>query len=108
MRAAPLPQDAQRVTDGAVEALDLVVGQIDRRARRVAPDLAMPVRRQELTETFVQNGAVYAFRTEMFRAHRSVFGPFPRAVVITGPLVNIDTPEDLDEARRLTAAETRR
>jgi N-acylneuraminate cytidylyltransferase len=80
----------------------------DGRARRVAPDLAMPVRRQELTETFVQNGAVYAFRTEMFRAHRSVFGPFPRAVVITAPLVNIDTPEDLDEARRLTAAETRR
>jgi N-acylneuraminate cytidylyltransferase len=78
------------------------------RARRVAPDLVMPVRRQELTETFVQNGAVYAFRTAMFRAHRSVFGPSPLAIVITAPLVNIDTPEDLDEARRLTAAETAR
>jgi N-acylneuraminate cytidylyltransferase len=75
----------------------------DGSARRVAPDLAMPVRRQELTETFVQNGAVYAFRTTMFRAQRSVFGPAPRAVVVKSPLVNIDTPEDLEEARRLMA-----
>ena len=80
----------------------------DGSARRVAPDLAMPVRRQELTETFVQNGAVYAFRTAMFRAHGSIFGPAPQAVVVEAPLVNIDTPEDLDEARRLTAAETSR
>jgi CMP-N-acetylneuraminic acid synthetase len=80
----------------------------DGSARRVAPDLAMPVRRQELTETFVQNGAAYAFRTSMFRAHRSIFGPAPRAVVVTSPLVNIDTPEDLDEARRLMAAGTSR
>jgi hypothetical protein len=44
----------------------------------------------------------------MFRAHRSVFGPSPRAIVITAPLVNIDTPEDLDEARRLVPAENGR
>jgi CMP-N-acetylneuraminic acid synthetase len=80
----------------------------DGSARRVAPDLAMPVRRQELAETFVQNGAAYAFRTAMFRAHRSIFGPAPRAVVVTAPLVNIDTPEDLDEARRLVGAESAR
>jgi N-acylneuraminate cytidylyltransferase len=80
----------------------------DGSARRVAPDLAMPVRRQELTETFVQNGAVYAFRTAMFRAQGSIFGPAPRAVVVTAPLVNIDTPADLDEARRLTATEASR
>jgi CMP-N-acetylneuraminic acid synthetase len=80
----------------------------DGSARRVAPDLAMPVRRQELTETFVQNGVAYAFRTAMFRAHRSIFGPAPRAVVVTAPLVNIDTPEDLDEARRLVGAESAR
>lgn len=77
-------------------------------ARRVAPDLAMPVRRQDLTETFVQNGAVYAFCTAMFRAQRSIFGAAPRAIVVTAPLINIDTPEDLAEARRLTAAETSR
>jgi CMP-N-acetylneuraminic acid synthetase len=80
----------------------------DGSARRVAPDLAMPVRRQELAETFVQNGAAYAFRTAMFRAHRSIFGPAPRAVVVTAPLVNIDTPEDLDEARRRVGAESAR
>lgn len=82
--------------------------EFDGSARRVAPELAMPVRRQELTETFVQNGAVYAFRTAMFRAQASIFGPAPRAIVVTTPLVNIDTPEDLDEARRLTATETAR
>ncbi len=80
----------------------------DGRARRVAAELTMPVRRQELTETYVQNGAVYAFKTAMFRAHRSVFGPSPRAIVLTAPLVNIDTPEDLDEARRLVPTENGR
>lgn len=62
--------------------------------------LPPPVRRQDLTPTFVQNGAVYAFRTSMFRACRSVFGPRPRAVVVTAPLVNIDSLEDLAEAER--------
>ena len=77
-------------------------------ARRVTPRAAAPVRRQELTETYVQNGAVYAFRTAMFREHRSVFGPAPRAIVVTAPLVNIDTPDDLAEARRLVGAEASR
>jgi len=71
-------------------------------ARWVFPN-PPPVRRQELTPTFVQNGAVYAFRTSMFRAHRSVFGPTPRAVIIEAPLVNIDGPEDLTAAQRLAA-----
>jgi CMP-N-acetylneuraminic acid synthetase len=70
-------------------------------AHRVLRDVPMPVRRQELGTTFVQNGAVYVFRTSMFRAHHSVFGPKPRALASTGRLVNIDTLEDLVEAERL-------
>jgi CMP-N-acetylneuraminic acid synthetase len=77
-------------------------------AHRVTPDLAMPVRRQDVMETFVQNGAVYAFRTTMFRQRASIFGFAPRAIVVTTPMVNIDTPEDLAEARRLLAAEMAR
>lgn len=70
-------------------------------AHRVLRDGPMPVRRQELGTTFVQNGAVYVFRTSMFRAHHSVFGPKPRALAAAGRLVNIDTLEDLAEAERL-------
>ena len=69
--------------------------------QRVLRDVPMPVRRQDLGPTYVQNGAVYVFRTSMFRAHRSVFGPKPRALTVTTPLVNIDTLEDLAEAERL-------
>jgi CMP-N-acetylneuraminic acid synthetase len=70
-------------------------------AHRVLRDVPMPVRRQELRTTFVQNGAAYVFRTSMFRAHHSVFGPKPRALAVTARLVNIDTLEDLAEAERL-------
>jgi CMP-N-acetylneuraminic acid synthetase len=73
----------------------------DGSAQRLLRDMAMPIRRQELGPTYVQNGAVYVFRTSMFRAHRSVFGPKPRALTVTTPLVNIDTFEDLAEAERL-------
>jgi CMP-N-acetylneuraminic acid synthetase len=70
-------------------------------AQRVLRDVPMPVRRQELGTTFVQNGAAYVFRTSMFRAHHSVFGPKPRALAVTARLVNIDTLEDLAEAERV-------
>jgi CMP-N-acetylneuraminic acid synthetase len=69
-------------------------------AERVLRNVHIPVRRQDLAPTFVQNGAVYVLRTSMFRAHHSVFGPKPRALVVTTPLVNIDTVEDLAEAER--------
>jgi CMP-N-acetylneuraminic acid synthetase len=75
----------------------------DGTAHRIVTDVAPPVRRQELAPTVVQNGAVYAFRTAMFLAHRSVLGPSPRALVISEPLVNVDTPADVAEARRLLA-----
>jgi CMP-N-acetylneuraminic acid synthetase len=70
-------------------------------ARRVLAAEPLPVRRQDLGPTFVQNGAVYAFRTSMFERHRSVFGPTPRALVVTAPIVNVDTLEDLAQAARL-------
>ena len=70
------------------------------RAERVLGALPPPVRRQDLTPTFVQNGAVYAFRTSMFHTCRSVLGPRPKALVVTAPLVNIDTLQDLAEAER--------
>lgn len=72
-------------------------------ASRVLAERSMPVRRQDLAPTFVQNGAVYAFRTSMFQRQRSVLGPHPRALIITLPLVNIDTADDLREAERLVA-----
>ena len=70
-------------------------------AERVLRNVHVPVRRQDLAPTFVQNGAVYVLRTSMFRAHHSVFGPKPRALAVTARLVNIDTLEDLAEAERL-------
>jgi CMP-N-acetylneuraminic acid synthetase len=70
-------------------------------AQRLIRDTPVPVRRQELGSTYVQNGAAYVFRTSMFRAHRSVFGPKPRALMVPIPLVNIDTLEDLVDAERL-------
>lgn len=75
-------------------------------AERVLDGQAPPVRRQDLAPTFVQNGAVYAFRTSMFQAYRSVLGPRPKALVVTDPLVNIDTLEDLKEAERLLPDES--
>jgi len=70
-------------------------------AQRVIRDSPVPVRRQDLGPTYVQNGAAYVFRTSMFRAHHSVFGPKPRALMVPMPLVNIDTLEDLADAERL-------
>jgi CMP-N-acetylneuraminic acid synthetase len=71
------------------------------RAISVSPDLPTPVRRQELTPTYIRNGAVYVFRASMFFLHHSVLGPSPKALVLTAPLVNIDTLDDLAEAERL-------
>ena len=65
------------------------------------PGVTAPPRRQDLTPTFIRNGAVYAFRTSMFFTHWSVLGPSPRAIVVEEPLVNIDTLDDLREAQRM-------
>jgi CMP-N-acetylneuraminic acid synthetase len=70
-------------------------------AYRVVGDQTPPVRRQDLPPTFIQNGAVYAFRPSMFQASRSLLGAAPKALIVTAPLVNIDTLEDLAEAERL-------
>lgn len=76
-------------------------------ACRVLAEGPVPVRRQDLTPTFIQNGAVYAFRTTMFQSHRSVLGSHPRALVVTSQLVNIDTLDDLAAAERLFAQRSR-
>lgn len=70
-------------------------------ASPASPGLMSPVRRQDLQGTFIRNGAVYGFRPAVLRAHRSVLGPSPRAVLVEDMLVNIDTEEDLVEADRL-------
>lgn len=70
-------------------------------AARACPGLTRPAYRQGLDVTYSCNGAAFAFRRKYFLKTRSVLGPHPRAVVISMPLVNIDTPQDLREARRL-------
>lgn len=70
-------------------------------ASPACPGATAPPRRQDLTPTFIRNGAVYAFRTSMFYHHRSVTGPSPRAIVVEEPLINIDTLNDLQIAQRM-------
>lgn len=70
-------------------------------ARPACPGARAPATRQELSPTYIRNGAAYAFRTRLFRRERSVLGRRPLALVIDEPLVNVDTPEDLALARRL-------
>jgi len=63
--------------------------------------LPPPIRRQDLRGTYIRNGAAYGFRPSVLRAHHSVLGPSPRAILVEKALVNIDTEEDLLEADRL-------
>jgi len=70
-------------------------------AAPACPDVPPPVQRQDLQATYIRNGAVYAFRPLLLRAHRSVLGPAPKAILLDEVLVNIDTEEDLLEAERL-------
>lgn len=70
-------------------------------AAPACPDLPPPIRRQDLQGTWIRNGAAYGFRPSVLRAHRSVLGPSPRAILVEEMLVNIDTEDDLLEADRL-------
>jgi hypothetical protein len=49
----------------------------------------------------VRNGLCYAVRVAALDAGHGVLGTAPRAVLVKGPIVNIDDPEDLALARRL-------
>lgn len=81
---------------------------VDGLALSACLDKSRPVYRQSLAPTYVCNGAAYAFRREYFLKTRSVLGPHPFAVVLSEPLVNIDTPEDLRQARALRRRQGRR
>ena len=58
------------------------------------------VARQQLEPTHIRNGACYAFTRECLLLQQTIMGK-RSAAVVTEPLVNIDTPEDLAEAERL-------
>jgi CMP-N,N'-diacetyllegionaminic acid synthase len=59
------------------------------------------VARQQLRETFVRNGLCYATRRSALDAGHGVLGRATGYLVVPGPIVNIDDPEDLELARRL-------
>jgi CMP-N-acetylneuraminic acid synthetase len=59
-----------------------------------------PTNRQELYPSYIKNGLCYAVTTEAFHKH-GLHGSFCRPILTEGRHVNIDTPEDLEEARRL-------
>jgi CMP-N-acetylneuraminic acid synthetase len=59
------------------------------------------VNRQELKPTYVRNGMCYAVRRELLERGCNVLGTRPRGVIVEGPIVNIDEPDDLVLARRL-------
>lgn len=73
----------------------------DGAAAHVAPAGASVVNRQELEPTYVRNGMCYAVRTSALDAGHGVLGAHPYAIVVEGPIVNIDDAEDLALARKL-------
>jgi CMP-N,N'-diacetyllegionaminic acid synthase len=56
--------------------------------------------RQSLHPTYIRNGLCYAVLVDSFLAN-GLLGFWPRPIFTEGRHVNIDTPEDLEEARRL-------
>jgi CMP-N,N'-diacetyllegionaminic acid synthase len=58
--------------------------------------------RQSLHPTYIRNGLCYAVLTDSFLAN-GLLGFWPRPIFTQGRHVNIDTPEDLEEARRVLA-----
>jgi CMP-N-acetylneuraminic acid synthetase len=62
---------------------------------------ATVVNRQELRETYVRNGMCYAVRTAALERGLGFLGSAARGIVVAGPIVNIDDPEDLALARKL-------
>jgi CMP-N,N'-diacetyllegionaminic acid synthase len=64
------------------------------------PDGETVTNRQSLGRTYIRNGLCYAVTTDAFKQH-GLFGWRCRPVFTAGKHVNIDTPEDLEEARRL-------
>jgi CMP-N,N'-diacetyllegionaminic acid synthase len=57
--------------------------------------------RQALRPTYIRNGAVYVARCRPFLSERRVPCGRIKALVIDEPLVNLDTPDDLAQLRRM-------
>jgi CMP-N-acetylneuraminic acid synthetase len=70
-------------------------------ARFAHPEGGAVANRQELEPSFVRNGLCYAVRRSALDAGLGLLGANPRAIVVEGPIVNIDDAEDLALARRL-------
>lgn len=65
-----------------------------------ADEGGMIVRRQELITSYIRNGMCYATQRIALDAGHGVLGSHPKAIVVDGgPLINIDTAEDLQAAR---------
>jgi CMP-N,N'-diacetyllegionaminic acid synthase len=64
---------------------------------------AKVVARQELSETYIRNGACYAWRRCALMDEGTILPKNSVAVVIHDPLVNIDSFADLEAAERLLA-----
>ena len=63
--------------------------------------LVDPPRRQALIPTYIRNGLAYAVRTDSFREGSGVCGFRPFGMIVEKPVINIDTPQDLEQARKL-------
>lgn len=62
-------------------------------------------RRQALPPAYVRNGAVYVARTRLILDENSLYGSTPVAFVMSAEdSVNVDAPEDLEEAERALLA----
>jgi CMP-N-acetylneuraminic acid synthetase len=73
----------------------------DGTVRHAVGEGAKVVNRQELDQTFLRNGMCYAVRRVALDAGLNMLGSALRAVVVEGPVVNIDDAEDLEQARHL-------
>lgn len=62
------------------------------------------IARQQLTPTYHRNGIAYAFTRQCLVEQGSIYGKRMGAVVIHGPVVNIDTEDDLERANALVSA----
>lgn len=76
----------------------------DGRLVHVTDDGPALITRQQLTPTFVRNGMCYATRRGALDRGTGVLGNVTGYVLVDGPIVNIDDPDDLELARRLIHA----
>jgi CMP-N-acetylneuraminic acid synthetase len=62
------------------------------------------VARQQLVPTHIRNGMCYAVRAGSILVGGTIFGTRTRAILVSRPYVNIDSPEDLERARQMLGA----